>query len=154
MNPGSPPTSDGQGAQPGRRGGWTTSRGGCGGRRNMAPIILRHQFEGATDELKGQIFNLVGAHSADLFIKSKKALANYIGRTYQHSGDIRRTIETLTVPTIPTPTAPIGDPIPPLLAAIFSEQVKEYVKQMSRLQENIKCLWALVWGQCSDTIRT
>ena len=42
----------------------------------------------------------------------------------------------------------------PLLAAIFSEQVKEYVKQTSRLQENIKCLWALVWGQCSDTIRT
>ena len=36
----------------------------------------------------------------------------------------------------------------------FSEQVKEYVKQTSRLQENIKRLWALVWGQCSDTIRT
>ena len=44
--------------------------------------------------------------------------------------------------------------MPPLLAAIFSEQVKEYVKQNSRLQENIKRLWALVWGQCSDTIRT
>ena len=120
----------------------------------MAPTIPRHRFEGATDELKGQIFDLVGARSADLFIKSKKALANYVGRTYQHSGDIRHTIETLTLPTIPTPTAPIGDPIPPLLAAIFSEQVKEYVTQTSRLQENIKCLWALVWGQCSDTIRT
>ena len=57
-----------------------------------------------------------------------------------------------TLPTIPTPTAPIGDPIPPLIAAIFSEQVKEYVKQTSPLHENIKCLWALVWGQCSDTI--
>ena len=44
--------------------------------------------------------------------------------------------------------------MPPLLAAIFSEQVKEYVKQTSRLQENIKRLWALIWGQCSDTIRT
>ena len=32
--------------------------------------------------------------------------------------------------------------------------MKEYVKQTSRLQENIKRLWALVWGQCSDTIRT
>ena len=41
-----------------------------------------------------------------------------------------------------------------LLAVIFSEQVKEYVKQTSRLHENIKHLWALVWGQCSDTIRT
>ena len=154
MNPGSPPTSDGCGTRPGRHGGRATSQGGRGSRRNMAPTIPRHWFEGATDELKGQIFDLVGAHSADLFTKSKKALANYIGRTYQHSGNIRRTIETLTLPTIPTPTAPIGDPIPPILAAIFSEQVKEYVKQTSRLQENIKHLWALVWGQCSDTIRT
>ena len=55
---------------------------------------------------------------------------------------------------MPLPTAPVADPMPPLLAAIFSEQVKEYVKQTSRLQENIKRLWALVWGQCSDTIRT
>ena len=52
------------------------------------------------------------------------------------------------------PIAPIVDPIPALLDAIVSEQVKEYVKQTSRLQENIKRLWALVWGQCSDTIRT
>ena len=28
------------------------------------------------------------------------------------------------------------------------------MKQTSQLQENIKRLWALVWGQCSDTIRT
>ena len=28
------------------------------------------------------------------------------------------------------------------------------MKQTSRLQENIKHLWALVWGQFSDTIRT
>ena len=118
----------------------------------MVPIIPRHRFEGATDELKGQIFDLAGAHSADLFIKSKKALANNVGRRYQHSGDIRRTIETLALPTIPTPTAPIGDPIPPLLAAIFSVHVKKHVKQTSPLQENITCLWALVWGQCSDTI--
>ena len=89
-----------------------------------------------------------------MFIKTKKAIANYVSRTYRHSGDIRRAIETLTLPTIPIPTAPVADPMPVLLAAIFSEQVKEYVKQTSRLQENIKRLWALVWGQCSDTIRT
>ena len=116
------------------------------------PTIPRHRSDGATEELKGQIFDLVGARSAALFIKSKKPVANYVGRTYHQSGDIRRAIETLTLPTIPLPTAPVADPMPPLLAAIFSEQVKEYVKQTSRLQENIKRLWALVWGQCSDTI--
>ena len=129
-------------------------RGGRSARHNIAHTISKHRFDGATDELKGQIFDFVCAHSVDLFIKSKKALANYVGRTYQHSGDIRRAIEMLTLPIIPTPTASVGDPMPPLVAAIFSEQVKEYVKQNSRLHENIKRLWALIWGQCSDTIRT
>ena len=154
MDPGPPPTSTGRGAGLGRNGGRGTSRGGRSGRRNITPTISKHRFDGATEELNGQIFDLVGARSADLFIKSKKALANYVGRTYQHSGDIRRAIETLTLPIIPTPKAPVGDPIPPLVAAIFGEQVKEYVKQHSRLHENIKRLWALVWVQCSDTIRT
>ena len=155
MKPASPPTSDGRNSTgSSRQGGRGTGRGGHSGRHNLVPTIPRHRFDGATEGLKGQIFDLVGARSADLFIKSKKAVANYVGRTYQHSGDIRRAIETLTLPTIPLPTAPVADPMPPLLAAIFSEQVKEYVKQTSRLQENIKRLWALVWGQCSDTIRT
>ena len=153
MNPGSPPTSDGRGPRSGRHGGRGTGRSGHGGRRNATPTISRQRFDGATEELKGEVLDLVGSRSADLF-KSKKAIANYVGRTYQHSGDIRRAIEILSLPTIPMPIAPVADPIPPLLAAILSEQVKEYVKQTSRLQENIKRLWALVWGQCSDTIRT
>ena len=125
MNPGPPPTSDGRGPRSGRHGGRGTGRGGHGGCRNARPTILRQRFDGATEVLKGEIFDLVGSRSADLFIKSKKAIANYVGRTYQHSGDIRRAIEILSLPTIPMPIAPVADPIPPLLAAIFSEQVKE-----------------------------
>ena len=154
MYPGSPPTSDGRGTRTGRHGGRGPGRGGRGRRRTITSTISRQWFEGATEELKGEIFDLVRSRSADLFIKTKKAVANYVGQTYQHSGDIRRAIETLTLPTIPMPIAPVADPMPVLLAVIFSEQVKEYVKQTSRLQENIKRLWALVWGQCLDTIRT
>ena len=79
MNPGSPPTSDGHGTRPGRHGGWTPSRGGRSSWHNMAPTISRHRFEGAMDELKGQISDLVGTRSFNLFIKSKKTLANYVG---------------------------------------------------------------------------
>ena len=154
MNPGSPLTSDGRSIRTGRHGGRGPGRAGRGNQHKTTATISRQRFDGATEDLKGEIFDLVGSRSADLFIKTKKAVANYVGRTYQHSGDIRRAIETLTLPTIPMPTAPVADPMAVLLAAIFSEQVKEYVKQTSRLQENIKRLWALVWGQCSDTIRT
>ena len=102
MNPGPPPTSAGRGTGAGQHGGRGTSRGGHSGRRNPAPIISKHRSDGATEELKGQIFDLVRAHSANLFIKSKKTLANYVGQTYQHSGNIRRAIETLTLDRILT----------------------------------------------------
>ena len=68
MDPGPPPTSMGRGSGSGHQGGRGTSRGGRGGRRNNIPTISKHRFDGATEELKGQIFNLVGARSADLFI--------------------------------------------------------------------------------------
>ena len=84
MNPGPPPTSDGRGPRSGRHGGRGTGRhggrgtgrGGCGGRRSPPSTISRQRFDGATEELKGEIFDLVGSRSADFFIKSKKAIAN------------------------------------------------------------------------------
>ena len=73
MKPAAPPTSDGRSTTvSGRHGGRGPGRVGRSGRRNLVPTIPRQRFEGATEELKGQIFDLVGARSADLFIKSKK----------------------------------------------------------------------------------
>ena len=69
MDPGPPPTSDGRGTGTNRQGGTRTgrqggrgfSRGGHSGRRNPVPTIPRQRFDGATDELKGHIFDLVGS---------------------------------------------------------------------------------------------
>ena len=74
MNPGPPPTSDGRGPRSGRHGGRGTGRSGRGSRRTTAPVTPRQRFDGATDELKGEIFDLVGSCSADLFIKTKNQL--------------------------------------------------------------------------------
>ena len=79
MNPGPPPTSDGRGPQSGHHGGRGTGQGGRGGCHNAPPTISRQRFDGATEELKGEVFDLVGSRSANLFIKSKKAIANYVG---------------------------------------------------------------------------
>ena len=79
MNPGSPLTSDGRSTRTGHHGGWGTGRSGRGNRRTTTATISRQRFKGATEELKGEIFDLVGSRSADLFIKTKKAIANYVG---------------------------------------------------------------------------
>ena len=50
-------------------------------------------------------------------------------------------METFTRPTLPTspapPVLPGGGPYP-VSQAIFQEQVKEFIKQMNKLEENIK----------------
>ena len=48
---------------------------------------------------------------------------------------------------------PTGHP-DPIGQAIFYEQVKEYVKCTNKLEENIKSLWSLLWGQSSNAICT
>lgn len=128
MSTGTPPTS---GCMGGRSPGCGAGRGARPPRRAQVytgPIAKR--FEGATEDLKGHILDIIGAQSADLFLKSKRELANYVGRTFTQSGDIRRAVEGLTLPTIPIPTAPVipdGGIIPPVENAIFIKQVKAYV---------------------------
>ena len=72
-------------------------------------------------------------------------------------GDIQCTVETFTQLTLSTPPAPPILPTRspgPVGQASFHEQVKEYVKWTNKLEENIKSLWSLLWGQSSDAIHT
>ena len=130
-------------------------RGGRVGRsgqpgRPYAPS--RQRFEGETDALKGHVYDLIGSKSADLFITTTKHIAGYVGRTYTQGGDIRLAVENLTLPTLEGPTAPTTTDA--LAVAIFREEVKEFVKRTKKLEENVQLLWALVWGQASDAVRT
>ena len=130
-------------------------RGGRGGRpaqpgRPYAPS--RQRFEGETEALKGHIYDLIGSKSADLFITTTKQIAGYVGRTYTQGGDIRLAIENLALPTLEGPTAPT--PTDALAVAIFREEVREFVKRTKKLEENVQLLWALLWGQASDAVRT
>ena len=69
MDPAPSPTSDGRGTGTSRHGGTRTgqqggrgfSRGGRSGHRNLVPTLPRQRFDGATEELKGHIFDLVGS---------------------------------------------------------------------------------------------
>ena len=129
--------------------------GGCGGRsgqpgRPYAPS--RQRFEGATEALKGHIYDLIASKSADLFITTTKQIAGYVGRTYTQGGDIRLAVENLTLPVLQGQTAPTMTDA--LTVAIFREEVKKFLKRTKKLEENVQLLWALLWGQASDAVRT
>ncbi|KAL7567822.1 hypothetical protein ACA910_000570 [Epithemia clementina (nom. ined.)] len=119
-------------------------------RRALA--IPRQRFEGQCDGLKGHVFDLIEARTADLFKKTSKEIAAYVGREYKHGGDIQLTVENLVWPTLPQPAA-LGTAPTTVETAIFNERIKKYAKRENQLEENIQTLWALVWGQSSDSVR-
>jgi hypothetical protein len=110
------------------------------------------KFEGRCKELKGHIYNCSDARQSDLFTKTTKEIALYVGRTYTYGGDMKIAVESLAMPTLKVPTDP------PATATkteelIWKKKVEEYVRRESYLEENIKSLFSLVWGQCTDIMR-
>jgi hypothetical protein len=123
------------------------------GNRYMGQIAPKStKFEGKTEALKGHIYDCSDSRQSDQFARTTKEIAEYLGRTARkHGGDIRVTVTNLTVcniempmdlPTVPTPT--------PLENKIWEEKVKKYVERESCLAENVKMLFAIVIGQCTE----
>ena len=110
------------------------------------------KFEGGCDDLKGNIYDCSDSKQADLFIKTTKVIAEYVGRTYKYGGDVMHAIEKLEVPVFTQPVEPIATATKTELR-IWEKEVDEYMYRKTRLRENIKSLYALVWGQCSDIMR-
>ena len=121
-----------------------------GNQKNAVP--RQPKFEGMCDELKGHVYDCSDARQADLFIKTTKEVAEFVGRTYKYGGDIRLAVENLQMPNIAEPYDPPAG-ASRTQERIWEKQVDEYVKQTTYISENIKTLYSLVWGQCTDIMR-
>ena len=73
---------------------------------NFKKAAVRKKFEGGFDELKGNIYDCSDSKQADIFIKTTKVIAEYVGRTYKYGGDIMQAIEKFEVPAFEQPDEP------------------------------------------------
>jgi hypothetical protein len=110
------------------------------------------KFEGKCADLKGHIYDCSDVRQSDQYTKTTKEIAEYVGRTYTYGGDARLAVETLTLPTFTIPTDPPED-ANRTETRIWEKTVDEHVKQLSYLTENMKTLYSLVWGQCTEIMR-
>jgi hypothetical protein len=110
------------------------------------------KFEGRCDDLKSHVYDFGEHRSADLFVVTTKEIANHVGRTYKCGGDLAEAILNLAPPTKIEP----GDPTNPdnkVLMKKWEREYDEYCKWNVVMTENIKTLYNLVWGQCSETMQ-
>ncbi|KAL3935506.1 MAG: hypothetical protein SGARI_002947, partial [Bacillariaceae sp.] len=124
--------------------------GGYGNSRRFKPKSTR--FEGATEELRGSVFDL-GYDQSELYAKTSEQVAIYVGKTYSYGGRISVAIETLKPPNIATPPAPPGYGTEKVNAAdkfVWEAELKDILRDRKELTRQIAQLYSLVVGQCSE----
>jgi hypothetical protein len=123
-------------------------------RRNSKKTIVQKQpkFEGKWDDLKGHIYDCSDARQSDLFIKTTREITEYVGRTYKYGSDVRLAVEHLEMPVLDEPSNPPADATK-TKTRIWEKKVDEYVRRETNFHENLKTIYSLIWGQCTDIIR-
>ena len=110
------------------------------------------KFEGRCSDLTGFIFDCSDNTQADRFTKVTREISEYVLKEYSYGSDLHISILDLEETTIPEPDDP--DPgASETQKAIWRERVKKYVARTEFLEENIKSLYSLVLGQCTDIMR-
>lgn len=110
------------------------------------------KFEGECPELKGFVYDCSDIKQTDLFVKTNKMVAGHVGRTYKYGADIRSVVDNFELPTLVPPVDPPAGATR-TQERIWEKQVDEFCKREAQLRENVKTLFSLVWGQCTDIMR-
>lgn len=114
---------------------------------------VRSVFKGDTPEMNGNVFQCFHeSNKPNQFKKTLEALSSYISKTLKSAGDLKGLIKDLVQPTITAPqklaTADEYDKI------IWAEEYKLYTKSAKVLKDNLEAVFAVIWGQCSEQLRS
>eukprot|EP00978_Attheya_sp_CCMP212_P037164 scaffold173586_cov64-Attheya_sp.AAC.2 len=130
------------------------NRRGTGKKPTSVNTVVPRQpkFEGRCEEIKSHIYDCSDIRQSDIFIKTTKEVAGYMGRSYKYGADAGLAVENMSLPTLAPPSDPAAG-ASATVTRIWEKEVDEYVKQKSYLKQNMKILYALVWGQCTDVMK-
>jgi hypothetical protein len=134
----------------GQSDGAKKGKGNCGRFQQKAPGSA---FEGKCDGLKGHVYDCASAaKAADMYTKTTREIAEYVGREYKYSAILVRGIETLVEPVVPPPDE-LPDGASALDRRMWEKRIDKIIEQEERLKDITSRAYALVWGQCSEALR-
>jgi hypothetical protein len=110
------------------------------------------KFEGRCKDLKNHVYDYGESKNADQFVTTTKEIKTYVGQTFKNAGDITAAITMLRMPTRKEPEDP-EDPDNRVTLKKWERDYDEYRKWKLVLDENVKTLYNLVWGQCSEAMQ-
>eukprot|EP00978_Attheya_sp_CCMP212_P006553 scaffold15183_cov61-Attheya_sp.AAC.2 len=130
------------------------NRRGTGKKPTSVNTVVPRQpkFEGRCEEIKSHIYDCSDVRQSDIFVMTTKEVAGHVGRSYKYGADAGLTVANMCLPTLVPPSDPATG-ASATVKRIWEKEVDEYVKQKSYLNQNMKTLYALVWGQCTDVMK-
>jgi hypothetical protein len=106
--------------------------------------------------LETHTFDIGNAKYAAKYKKTVDSIANYIQREYKGGADIAKAIKELCLPSLQIPGFPkarTGETVvDPGDIYLWQQDAAAVKKQIVQLEENKKCVYALVIGQCSPNL--
>jgi hypothetical protein len=120
---------------------------------------MKEKFTGRSDDLEGYVYSIATSKGGMQFTRTTDEIARYAGKKYSAVGAyVRMAIITMTEqrPTRPTAPLPTGTPptVDPVDQAIFSKEIRQFVKEKAGITAAMKALYSVIWGQCSKTLRS
>ena len=118
--------------------------------------MKKDKFEGRTEELSGYTFDITTARKSNNYSRTLKEIARHVESSSKHGADLKRTIETETIFNIERPVRPIalvGGETPDeeetyaIETDIYREDIKNYVRRRSVLEDNMGRGYEIIWGQ-------
>ena len=119
--------------------------------RNFIYKSRQSKFEGWIDALKGHIYDCTDSRQADLYTTTTKEIAGCAAITLKNGNDVRKAIEDMKVPEMVLPKD-----LPAAASAAQKRQWEKRIDEVSKkeiiLEENMKTLYSIIWGQVSDVL--
>lgn len=138
------------------------NRGGRGGTSNDSSNGVKingTSFKGAFKEMNGHVFQLFGESvHKNQFSRTMEELEGYVGVNFKkYPEDITKMVATLQDTIIEKPKPPkleITGKFDLVDSKIFDKEIEHYVTRLQAYKSNKCSMYALVWGQCSESMHS
>ena len=120
-------------------------------------LLIQKIFQGETKDMNSHLFQTIDeSKDTTQYVKTVEALEHYAFKTYSVDLSSLFCRENPKLPTIELPVKPTEEEIDetPAKEDIYLLKLKEYIKEEKALKVALKSMWAVIWGQCSNSIRT
>ena len=131
-----------------------TSTGNSALLKIKIPKRSKVKFDVETPELNRHVFQTFGeSQDKKQFTKMMEALRRYVNKHCKHAGDMSK-LFNFENPTIDPPEDISADEAKmPMKLLKWTENTKNYLQREQPLEDNLKTIHSVIWGQCSLSLQ-